>query len=76
VIIFTNEYNDRIYSVINETKFKKNSLDPTKINYKEMNQKFNNCSTITNKRNTWKLININPIAPIIKGLMKTQNMEL
>lgn len=75
IIIYTDEYDKKIYSFITDNKFTSTTQDITKKLQRNVRSTINECSTIIPKEKRWKYINLNPSTPIIRGLIKIHKVE-
>jgi hypothetical protein len=75
VILPTQQYNTKIQYFIDNNNFQTSTSDPTK-NYQSQIRKPINCSTTLIPQDyRWRLVNLNPSAPTIKGLIKLHKTD-
>ena len=75
IIIYTDEYDKKIYSFITDNKFTSTTQDITKKLQRNVRSTVNECSSIIPKEKRWKYINLNPSIPMIRGLIKIHKVE-
>jgi hypothetical protein len=70
VIEYKQEYCRKIGDFSDKNNILKVHSDPTKIFQKKVRSTLNDCQAVIHKDDKWKFINMNPMAPTIKGLIK------
>jgi hypothetical protein len=74
-IIYTEEYNRKVYTFIANNSFHKTSNDINKKLQRDIRNTINECQNIIPKEERWKVINLNLTSPSIKGLIKMHKTE-
>lgn len=75
VIIYTDDYNKKIYKFINDNKFNSTTQDITNKLQRNVRSTVNECTSIIPKDKRWKYVNLNPSTPKIRGLIKIHKVE-
>jgi hypothetical protein len=75
VILYTEEYNQRIQDFIDDNTFDSVNSDPTKSYQRELTATILECNTLIKKDSKWKFKNLNPKAPTIRGLIKIHKVD-
>jgi hypothetical protein len=68
VIIYNTDYINKINNFLEENYFSNIPNDPTEKFQKSIIQRVHNCNLVIKKSESWKLFNMNPKDPSIKGL--------
>ena len=75
IIIYTEEYNKKVNAFIANNSFHKTSNDITKKLQRDVRNRINECQNIIPKEERWKVINLNPTSPSIRGLIEIHKTE-
>jgi hypothetical protein len=70
VILPTLQYNTKIQNFIYRNNFQTSTVNPTKTFQNQIRKTINHSTKLIAQDSKWKLINLNPSAPTIKGLIK------
>jgi hypothetical protein len=70
VILQTQQYNTKIQDFIDKNKFQSSTTNPTKLSQNQIRKTINHSTTLILRDSKWRYVNLNPSAPIIKGLIK------
>jgi hypothetical protein len=70
IIVYQNDYQEKIHKFINDHNFTTLKNDPTKTFQKDLRNTINKCPIIITKEQKWRYMNMNPAAPTIRGLIK------
>jgi hypothetical protein len=69
IVVYQQDYQAKIRHFISNNKFEVTDKDPTDKYRKFLRQTFNNCKSLILLDTAWNLINLNPTAPTIRGLI-------
>jgi len=75
IIIYTDDYNKKANAFIANNSFQKTSNDITRKLQRDIRNTINDCQNIIPKEERWKVINLNPTSPSIRGLIKIHKTE-
>ena len=75
IIIYTDDYNKKVNAFIANNSFQKTSNDITRKLQRDIRNTINDCQNIIPKEERWKVINLNPTSPSIRGLIKIHKTE-
>jgi len=75
IVIYIEEYNKKVNTFIANNSFHKTNNDITKRLQQDIRNTINECQNIIPKEERWKVINLNPTSPSIKGLIKIHKTE-
>jgi len=70
VVLHLDDYNHKVNEFISSNNFTTANADITKTLQKELRNTINECQNVIQKVEKWKLMNLNPTAPTMKGLIK------
>ena len=70
VIVYVDDYNRKVNDFISSNNFTTTNTDITKPLQREIRSTINECKSVIPRNGKWKLINLNPTAPTMKGLIK------
>jgi hypothetical protein len=75
VIIYKNEYNNKVHDFIDKNNFQQAPHDPTKKLKRSIRALINDCKEIIPKEDKWKYISLNLTTPRMRGLIKIHKTE-
>ena len=75
IIIYTEDYNKKVNTFITNNSFHKICSDLTKKLQRNVRNTIHECQNIIPKEERWKVINLNPSSPSIRGLIKIHKIE-
>jgi hypothetical protein len=70
VILYQNDYNQMIEEFISNNNFTITETYITKNLQRLVRKTVNDCQELKHKNDRWKYVNLNPMAPSLKGLIK------
>jgi len=70
IVLYQEEYKDNISKFIASNNFTIANSDVTKRIQWDVRNTVNKCQQIIHKCDRWKYVNLNPMAPTIRGLVK------
>jgi len=74
VVIYTDEYTQKVQEFISQDNFTTANEDITKALQKEVRDTVNECKSVIRKQDKWKFMNLNPIGPTLRGLIKVHKV--
>ena len=70
VVLYLDDYNCKVIEFVSTYNFTTPKADITKTLQKELRNTINECQNLIQKSEKWKLVNLNPTAPTMNGLIK------
>jgi len=70
VVLYLDDYNRKVNEFISSNNFTTANADIKKTLQKGVRNTINECQNLIQKREKWKLMNLNPTAPTMRGLIK------
>ena len=70
IILYINDYNQKLQEFIITNKFRKLPTDPTDRFQIRIRETVKKCKTLIQQQQKWKYINLNPTAPTLRGTIK------
>jgi hypothetical protein len=76
VVMSQNDYEQKVLKFISCSDATETNNNVTSVFQKELRHMLNDCKQIVNNSNKWRLINVNPDTPILRGLIKIHKEDM